>query len=925
MIARAGEPYMPKFNLFKDLDQYKQIPPYASEHYGVYQPLLGWNSQLTKDWISTGGQIADPRLRRILDGRIKPGPAQDPEFNAMPLEPGGRKSPWRVALLKDLDSELLKVVRDAVQGFVDAHDGRLPVGDEWNDVIKFDQMMDEENGPLRVVNDRLRERILARIRIEQAGPPAGAAFQAGAAEHLRLMQYESQIATMLLLYAEGQDQYEPDTLAKLFAVSTALDLDALFAPTDPLAYIDPADRSGVLSPVGFVHLFRQYFFDLGTFLGEPVEHVWLAPGTTIELIEVSTRRTLIERTEEDLLESTQQTERSESVKDELSDAIRAENDSSTKLGIATTNSVNFGIYQGSATASIGVDNARKDARENVHKQSREQAEKLSTEIKRSYKSVFRTVTETTDTRTKRYVLTNPGKDLVNYELRRKMRRVGVQLQDLGTQLCWQVFVDDPGSSLGLAELVHYAESPDLANLKEPDPLPYPASLTTKITVPIEFRGGNTSDNGGALYTWKGQNSDGTYYGNRMNTADDAEKDKRIYMGPYTFHAQPPQAEYVLAEVRPIGPQSGQLAMPKAWTIRADGSFDLVMEQLQFNGQTQVQFDVEVVFTPTAKAITDYEALKKKTADKYDAEVFRLTKKTYMDSVRDRIKAARGVASRPSWDLREEERTVVYRGLLRRLMLDSWNTKFPPVPPGSPEAEDQRRLDHVRSEVVRAIFDVDAMLYFVAPEWWMPRQHRTSHTFNPDVSVKDQTVNLNEENKIRWKDVPKRPDNYSITEESQPARLGSSLGWLMQLDGDNLRNAFLNAPWVKAVIPIRPGRESAALNWLKAIEGHENDGWDADFVPSTDEEELLVAEVEADGNPPHLGHVLEKIAEKLAARNSDIGQTLESDKVFEHGFDPLANGFDAGLPANHVFSQWISVLPTDQLVAAKYEPTNLVED
>ena len=116
---------------------------------------------------------------------------------------------------------------------------------------------------------------------------------------------------------------------------------------------------------------------------------------------------------------------------------------------------------------------------------------------------------------------------------------------------------------------------------------------------------------------------------------------------------------------------------------------------------------------------------------------------------------------------------------------------------------------------------------------------------------------------------------------------------MQLDGDNLRNAFLNAPWVKAVIPIRPGRESAALNWLKAIEGHENDGWDADFVPSTDEDAQLVEEVEADGNPPQLGYILEKIAEKLAAQNSDITQTLESDKVFEHGFDPLAEGFEAG--------------------------------
>ena len=56
------------------------------------------------------------------------------------------------------------------------------------------------------------------------------------------------------------------------------------------------------------------------------------------------------------------------------------------------------------------------------------------------------------------------------------------------------------------------------------------------------------------------------------------------------------------------------------------------------------------------------------------------------------------------------------------------------------------------------------------------------------------------------------------QESEPARLGCSLGWLLQLDGDNMRNAFLNAPWVKAVIPIRPGKEEAAINWLKGVEG-----------------------------------------------------------------------------------------------------------
>jgi hypothetical protein len=67
------------------------------------------------------------------------------------------------------------------------------------------------------------------------------------------------------------------------------------------------------------------------------------------------------------------------------------------------------------------------------------------------------------------------------------------------------------------------------------------------------------------------------------------------------------------------------------------------------------------------------------------------------------------------------------------------------------------------------------------------------------------------------------DNYKITEDSEPARLGSSLGWLLQLDGDNLRNAFLNSPWVKAIIPVRPGHERAALKWLRSVEGV--DGWD----------------------------------------------------------------------------------------------------
>ena len=36
---------------------------------------------------------------------------------------------------------------------------------------------------------------------------------------------------------------------------------------------------------------------------------------------------------------------------------------------------------------------------------------------------------------------------------------------------------------------------------------------------------------------------------------------------------------------------------------------------------------------------------------------------------------------------------------------------------------------------------------------------------------------------------------------------------MQLDGDARRNAFLNSPWCRVCVPIRPGRERQALQWL----------------------------------------------------------------------------------------------------------------
>jgi hypothetical protein len=900
------------FDLLKDIDKYGGIPPYASELYGVYQPLLGWQSQLTKRWLQRGGVGVEPRIKRILDGHIKPGPlnvanGHPREMIAVPLQPGSGKSPFTVLLARSLHSELMNLMRGRVQAFVEAHNGRLPNGAEWVGIVDFNNLMDTTSGDLRLVNNIVRERLYAdALQRTPDGMLAPATIEEIRKTLLDVMQYESQIAALLLFYAEGQEGRDPDALKTLFEVKKAAPLADIFRSVDPLSMIDPNDRGGALSPVGFVHLFRQYFFNLGTFLGEPVEHVWLAPGTTIELVEVSTRRELVERTLEELIESKTSSEKSDTLKDEISDAVKEANQTSTKLGVSQSNTVNLYVYQGTVSASFGLESTRSTSRESTHKQNREQTEKLATEIKQSVKSVFRTVTETTDMRSRRHIIANPGNQLVNYELRRKMRRVGVQVQDIGVRLCWQVFVDDPGAPLGLAELVDMVDAPDLSSLKEPQKIPEPAAIVKKAMVPIPFLPILDYTNNNAHYEYAYIDPPGARYAGKhlsliQGVDDEDDRDDQTIMGPFEFTIDPPQSNYILSDVRVVGVQGNKIADIRDRRVLdgVKGRYEIVMQRIHYGGENVVNLDMEFVFMPTdaeRKRVDDANAT---AATKYDAEKAALMKKGYLQAVRDRIRDASTITSRPSWDLREEERTVVYRKLIERLMLDSWK---------SPDTDANRRLSHVRSELVRSIFDVDSMLYFVAPEWWMPRRRKGQLETN--IKMLDKPFALSDDDVVRW-GGEKRPDNYRITEDSAQAKLGSSLGWLLQLDGDNLRNAFLNAPWVKAVIPIRPGRELAALNWLRAIEGHENDGWETPYLGT-----------EAEFAGKKIGEVLEIIADRLQQENEDITNVLEADKVFEKGFDHLAGGFDAGLPANEVFSQWISVLPTDQIVATEYEPTDL---
>jgi hypothetical protein len=130
-----------------------------------------------------------------------------------------------------------------------------------------------------------------------------------------------------------------------------------------------------------------------------------------------------------------------------------------------------------------------------------------------------------------------------------------------------------------------------------------------------------------------------------------------------------------------------------------------------------------------------------------------------------------IRARPAAELRDEERYEI----LNRMVEEAF-------PAGG------ARPGPLEMELFNRYFDVRSIFYYVHPAWWTPRYGGTR-------------------------------GSYEITDESEPARFGESLGWVLQADGDRRRNEFLNSPFVRVCVPIRAGLERATVEWLAAhVEG-----------------------------------------------------------------------------------------------------------
>ncbi len=935
-------------------NDYKGILPYASELFGIYQPLLGWKSQIIQRrydrfrlslYTEMAGRVlvgsAAPVLVRMTDG-------------GNVLSHGTGALSFDVSNLKPVD--FTQSFEPYVSGSIDSCVARMIVKDlaalppkDWHEIITPQKMDDLLNKLKDILShpDQLKQRPDLKDYVDSF--VGNQDLRTGTQVLLQeLFAKECKIAGYLVFLV----QHTPSNLTALFYRSPKAALLDLAQLQDPLLNFGANNYDAILSPIGLIHLYREYFFEFESFLGPPVGHVWLSPGGTVELIEVSTRRSVTEKSLEQSLETVAKSETDLTTQDDLADAVKEENRSDVKFGFSNTASYSSPVSSDTATADLSLDINKSSARETTHKQMRQQSEKLSSEIKRSFKTTFKTTLEITDTSSKRYVLQNTTDKLVNYELRRKMRKIGVQVQDIGVSLCWHTFVDDPGRELGIAKLVHIGQPPELGDLVQPDAPEMPSAKTQDANINIPFVAQNGADNDSAYQD--GKETDPGF----LESPDYilADFNQRV-----TFSTP----GFILTAVD-LDPQGADAKLSVRNLASADGSsagtFTIHLDYVNWNNQNNIPIKATLHWDPSAAARDAVTAQYNARMDQYNIEKARRYKEAFYQAARDRIKLASQITPRAAEDLREEERDVVYRTLISELMSV-----------GTHESK------HVTSELVRSIFDVDSMLYFVAREWWTPRLHRsTQHLGEPppapqppsgggviqpgtggvmpvfaalkaklagaDTAFSSAEVgtSISSDNIVDWggaKELGR--DNYYITEDSQPAKLGSSLGWLLQLDGDNLRNAFLNSPWVKAVIPIRIGKERDAINWLRQAHVEGSDGLDAAYVASqNDPPELKSTSGHTVTLDAALDFLINKIQEfdrnsrtPIVANPNDpqdasnhFAGSLPTEAVFEHGFYPLQGGvrFDQSGTEQAIFSQWMEILPTDQVAALQieYDPKTL---
>lgn len=629
----------------------------------------------------------------------------------------------------------------------------------------------------------------------------------------------------------------------------------------PVGYGDlqerlPGATSQTLCPIGVLHLYRQHIYEGTTFLGPAVDHVWLSPGSTLELVETRFTRTATERSSETTQETRSTSEDASNDLSELTQRLTTQRSADSRVGVSVSASGGIGVVSSSASMNASVGSSSQQAHEEMQKNSHQVSSKVTQEQRVTVKTTVKTTSEASTTAQRRHLLSNTTNALVSYALHQKMRKVKMRAQFIGARMCWITYVPRPARLVGTPSLLTVGVPSDLASLMASRPSP-PADPKPEA----------------GSFVW--QMFQGTPNKNEFEEANELAFDISMLLPKNT---QLDRLEMQDAEQNSfVGFQYGDRTGKHVVVKKVQGP----------NGYGT--HACVAYYAPLPGAIEAWERAQQEyhhALANWEMMVRDAHYRAFVEAARLRIESFGKVRVRDTDTLRQEERIALLRGAMWHLL----GASSDPAP-------------LLSSEVLAQLFDFDDLFYFLAPDWYAPSKNMVTASTQgqpePTGELGDFRQRIGEDPIVNdeitldtfvadWGRETRR-SAYAVTENSAPAELGAGLGWLIQIDGDQQRQAFLNAPYVKVVIPLRPGQEEQALKWLKLIEAIE----------------------EGDNS----------LASQVVAVSEQHGKEPSRLRAIYEGAAPPATGSGAGIvvPPDHgVFSEWYEVLPTAQIVPVPVE-------
>jgi hypothetical protein len=313
--------------MVNSLDEFKGTLPYASEQMGVYQPLLGWKARQTENIVDM--EIVRS-VKEVYDKVFSVGMAAisiDGEIDTN-LD-NNMKSFIQRSSLPFMNEKILKAAQIDLQNFV-TEKGRSPKGVEIKSIFDREETNSIIENELKLAN---KER--ASDDFKDAKRIQGTDFFLMKKNNRQNSSYEATAAAAsaatLKLVSLGMTG---ENVQRLLALNGSENpKSSQFPFVDPLADFDSGTIQAVLSPVGLIHIYRQYFYEFDTFLGSPVGHVWISPGRSVELLEVNSRRKVTERYTEISVESLTKSEQTLTEQEDLSEAVKTDNENNMDLGV----------------------------------------------------------------------------------------------------------------------------------------------------------------------------------------------------------------------------------------------------------------------------------------------------------------------------------------------------------------------------------------------------------------------------------------------------------------------------------------------------------------------------------------------------------------------------------------------------------------